>query len=157
VPLNPDDPTELPFIETQQDRFDFSGQIINPFAGIKTIRFQAGYNDYQHTEFEDATTAGTIFNNEQLDSRIETQHAPWGIFNSIIGTQFGYRDVSAVGDEAFIPKTHTKTVTAFILEEVDINDSLHFEIGGRYEYRNSNPDNASEVSNDLYSISTGLH
>lgn len=157
VPSNPKDLTELPFIETQQDQFDFSGQIINPFSGIKTISFQAGYNDYQHTEFEDATTPGTVFNNEQLDSRIEIQLAPLGIFHGIIGTQFGYRDVSAVGDEAFIPKTNTKTVAAFILEETDINDALHFEISGRYEYQVSDPDNAREVSNDLYNVSSGLH
>ena len=110
VPLNPDDPTELPFIDAQQDRIDLSGQINDPFAGITAINLQAGYNDYNHTEFEDALTPGTIFNNEQIESRIEIQHAPLGRFSGVVGTQFGYRNVNAIGDEAFIPKTNTKTV-----------------------------------------------
>ncbi len=157
VPKNPDDPTELPFIEAQQDRIDLSGQIINPFSGINAINMQLGYNEYEHTEFEDATTPGTVFNNEQLDSRIEIQHKQIGIFSGAIGTQFGYRDVSAVGDEAFIPKTNSKTVAVFLLEETDISDSLHFEIGGRFEHQQDKPDNASKVTNDMYSLSSGIY
>lgn len=157
VPLNPDDPAELPFINAKQDRIDLSGQINNPFTGITAISLQAGYNDYIHTEFEDALTPGTIFNNEQIDSRIEIKHAPLGRFNGVIGTQFGYRDVNAVGDEAFIPKTNTKTIAVFMLEETDITDSLHFEIGGRFENQKSKPDNADEISDDLYSVSSGIH
>lgn len=157
VPVNPDDPTELPFIETEQNRTTLAGQINDPFIGIKTINIQLGYNDYQHTEFEDATTPGTVFNNEQLDGRIEFQHENIGIFNGVIGTQFGYRDVSAVGDEAFLPKTHTETFAIFILEETDITESLHFELGGRYENQSNDPDNAAAISNDLFSISTGIH
>ena len=157
VPINPDDPDELPFIESVQDRIDLSGQINNPLAGIKTINIQGAYNDYNHTEFEDAANPGTVFSNEQLEGRIEVQHKPIGRFNGVIGTQFGYRDVSAVGDEAFLPKTHSNNMAIFILEETDINDTLHFEIGGRYEHNESDPDNAADVSFDLYSVSSGIH
>jgi iron complex outermembrane recepter protein len=157
VPFNPDEPDELPFIDSSQDRIDLSGKIINPFSGIKSINIQGGYNDYTHTEFEDATTPGTVFNNEQLEGRIEIQHAPIGIFNGVIGTQFGYRDVSAVGDEAFLPKTNTENFAIFILEDTDIIDNVHFEIGGRYEHQESTPDNAASVSHDLYSVSSGIH
>ena len=157
VPLNPDDPAELPFIETEQNRTTLSGQINSPLIGIRSINIQLGYNDYQHTEFEDATTPGTVFNNEQLDGRIEFQHENIGMFNGVIGTQFGYRDLSAVGDEAFLPKTHTETFAIFVLEETDITESLHFEIGGRYEHQRNEPDNAAVISNDMYSISSGIH
>jgi iron complex outermembrane receptor protein len=157
VPLNPDDQSELPFIDTEQNRTTLSGQVNEPFTGIKAINLQLGYSDYQHTEFEDAASPGTVFNNEQLDGRIEFQHEKIGPFNGVIGTQFGYRDVSAVGDEAFLPKTSTERFAVFILEETDITDTLHFEIGGRYENQESDPDNAATVSHDLYSISSGIH
>jgi iron complex outermembrane recepter protein len=157
IPLNPDDPDELPFIDAQQDRINLSAQINNPFNGIKAISIQGAYNDYQHTEFEDTATPGTVFNNEQLDGRVEIQHAQIGQFNGVIGSQFGYRDISAVGDEAFLPKTNTETFALFILEETDITDNLHFEIGGRYEHQESDPTNAVAVSNDMYSISSGIH
>lgn len=157
VPLNPDDPDELPFIDAEQDRIDLSGQINNPFAGIKSINIQGGYTDYNHTEFESVTEPGTVFNNEQFEGRVEIQHAPIGVFNGVIGTQFGYRDVSAVGDEAFLPKTNTENFAIFILQDTDVIDNVHFEIGGRYEHQKSDPDNASSVSNDLYSVSSGIH
>ncbi len=157
VPLDSNTPTELPFIKTHQDRIDLSGRLKNPFAGIRAISIQAGYNDYLHTEFEDALTPGTVFSNEQLDGRIEIQHKPLGKFNGVAGTQFGYRDVSAVGNEAFLPKTGTTTLAFFLLEETDITDSLHFEIGSRYEHQQSHPDNSSEINHNIYSISSGIH
>ena len=156
VPLNPEDPSELPFIESEQDRIDLSGKINQPLPGIKAAALQLGYNDYTHTEFEDATTAGTVFDNEQFDTRIEIQHNPLGMFNGIIGAQFGFRNLSAVGEEAFLPKTKTNTVAAFILEETDITDSVYLDIGGRFEHKEDNPTNASKVTNNMYSISSGL-
>ncbi len=157
VPLNLDDPDELPFIDTKQDRIDLAAQINTPFNGVKAINIQGGYNDYQHTEFEDATEPGTVFDNEQRDGRIEIQHAKIGRFNGAIGTQFGYRNVSAIGEEAFIPQTKTATVAVFILEETDITDAFHFEIGARYEHQKHDPDNAAAVSRNMYSIASGIH
>ena len=157
VPQDPDEPAELPFLDTEQNRLDLSGRLLNPFAGVSAISIQGGYNDYNHTEFEDAITPGTVFSNEQLEGRVEISHTPIGVFNGVIGTQFGYRDFSAAGDEAIVPKTNTETFAIFILEETDIAENVHFEIGGRYENNESNPDNASSVSFDLYSVSSGIH
>ncbi len=157
VPVNPEEPDELKFLDSEQDRFDVNAQLNLDNSFIKAIRFQMGYNDYLHTEFESPTEAGTVFSNEQLQGRMELQHQKIGIFNGVIGTQFGYRDVSAVGEEAFIPKTNTDTFALFILEDTDIVEDVHFEIGGRYEHQTSDPDNAGEVSNDLYSVSSGIH
>ena len=156
VPLNPEDPSELPFIESEQDRLDISGKINKPLPGIETAALQVGYNDYTHTEFEEAGEAGTVFDNEQFDTRIELQHAKLAMFNGVIGTQFGYKNTSAVGDEAFLPKTKTENIAVFILEETDITDSVHLDIGGRFDHEANDPSNASEITNDMYSISTGI-
>lgn len=154
VPLNPTDPDELPFIVTDQDRIDFAGRLNAPLAGIQTISFQIGHNDYLHTEFEDATTVGTVFTNKQWDGRLELQHASIANVNGTLGAQLGLRSLSAFGDEAFLPATKSKTAALFILEETDIGP-LHFELGGRYEYQLDEPDNASTVRNDMYSIASG--
>lgn len=157
VPVNPEEPDELKFLDSEQDRFDVNAELDLDTSLLKALRFQMGYNDYDHTEFESPTETGTIFNNEQLQGRIELQHQQLGVFNGVIGTQFGYRDVTAVGEEAFIPKTNTDNFAIFVLEDTDIIENVHFEIGGRYEYVSSNPENANDVSNDLFSISTGIH
>jgi iron complex outermembrane recepter protein len=156
VPFDPDNPNELPFIVTDQDRFDIAGTFNNPFKGIQTINIQAGHNDYLHTEFEDAITAGTIFTNKQWDGRIEIQHSPIGKFNGTLGTQLGLRSLNAAGNEAYIPGTKSKTAAFFLLEETDFGP-VHFEIGARYERQIDDPNNASKVTNDMYSASTGLH
>ncbi len=157
VPFNPEEPDELPFIESKQDRIDIAAQLNRPFGGIEAIGFQGAYNDYGHTEFEAVAEPGTVFKNEQFEGRVELQHAPIGAFAGVFGAQFGHRNVSAVGEEAFLPKTSTDTVALFILEEADLAETLRFEIGGRYERQKSKPDNAAAVSNSMYSISSGLN
>ena len=64
--------------------------------------------------------------------------------------------MSAVGEEAFLPKTKTENIAVFILEETDITDSVHLDIGGRFDHESNDPSNASEITNDMYSISSGL-
>ena len=157
VPVSPDEPDELKFIDSEQNRYDINAQIDLNTSFIKSIRFQMAYNDYFHTEFDSPTEPRTRFSNEQLQGRMEFQHTQIGAFSGVIGSQFGYRDVSAVGDEAFLPKTNTDNFAIFLLEETDVSDNLHFEIGGRYEFQESDPVNANEVSHDVYSISSGIH
>lgn len=157
IPFNPDEPDEQPFIETEQDKISIAGQIDRDFGPFQAIRYQGTYNDYTHTEFEGPDEPGTVFTNDQLEGRVELQHQPIGVFNGVIGTQFGYRDVSAVGDEAFLPETGTDHFAFFFLEETDIANNLHFEIGARYEHQEVEPDIGSSVSNDLFSVSSGIH
>jgi len=156
VPINPEDPSELPFLESEQDRIDLAGKFNTPLPGIETVALQVGFNDYTHTEFEEVGEAGTVFDNEQFDTRVEFQHAKLGMFDGVIGTQFGYKNTSAVGEEAFLPETKTKNIGVFILEETDITDSVHLDIGGRFDHEINDPSNASKVTNDMYSISSGL-
>ena len=156
VPFNPDEPDEVPFIDAKQDRFDVAGRLNGPFGAIEAISFQGAYNDYGHTEFEEVGHPGTVFKNEQFEGRVEAQHAPLGAFMGVIGAQFGDRTVSAVGDEAFLPRTSTGTFALFVLEEADLAEALHFEIGGRYERQKSDPDGAAAVSKNMYSLSSGL-
>lgn len=152
----PNPPRELPFIDAKQDRFDVAGQFNGPFGAIEAISFQGAYNDYGHTEFEEVGHPGTVFKNEQYEGRIEVQHAPLGAFMGVIGAQFGHRTVSALGEEAFLPRTRTGTVALFVLEEADLAEALHFEIGGRYERQKSDPEGGAAVSNSVYSLSSGL-
>ena len=71
IPINPEDPSELPFLETEQDRIDLTAKINQPLSGIEIASMQVGYNNYTHTEFESVGEAGTVFDNEEFDTRIE--------------------------------------------------------------------------------------
>lgn len=154
IPSDPDSPDEQPFIDTEQDRIDLAAQVNLNTRFFESIKFRAAHNDYQHVEFEDSVTPGTTFDNNQWEGRLELQHANIGSFIGTIGTQFGLRSLNAIGDEAFIPPTKSKTVAVFIHETIDF-DRYYFEISGRYEKQRDEPANSLTVNNDAFSVSVG--
>ncbi|MFT5426480.1 MAG: iron complex outermembrane receptor protein [Gammaproteobacteria bacterium] len=156
IPLDFDNPDEQPFIDTEQDRIDLAAQVNLNTRYIESIRFRAAHNDYQHIEFEDSVTPGTTFDNNQWEGRLEIQHAKLGLWTGTLGTQLGLRSLKAVGDEAFIPPTKSKTVAVFIHEAIDL-DRFYFEMSGRYEKQRDEPSSASTVNNDAFSVSVGSH
>ena len=156
IPIESGDPDEQPFIDTDQDRIDLAAQIKLNNNYFDSVRFRAAHNDYQHIEFENAMTPGTTFENDQWEGRVELQHAKLGSFIGSIGAQLGLRSLKAVGDEAFIPPTKSKTIAVFIHEDTDIGD-FNFELGGRYEHQRDEPRKIENVSNDALSIMVGSH
>ncbi|MBI4005583.1 MAG: TonB-dependent receptor [Gammaproteobacteria bacterium] len=158
VPLDPDDP-EAVFLETEQDRIDFAAQLAEPFPGFSGLRLRAAHNDYNHTEFEDLATPGTVFFNDEWEGRLELQHLPVVDWFGSLGTQFNLRSFSAKGDEAFVPAVKSQGIAVFILEDTDVGN-WHFELGGRFEYKHYEPTTISGFSSndfDVYSIAGGTH
>ncbi len=157
--FNPEEPDELVFIDLLQDRFDLAGELKNPLPGFSQANIRVGYNDYTHTEFEGPGEPGTVFNNEEWETRLEMAHNPIGVFNGVVGLQFIDRDFEAVGDEAFVPAVELYSIGGFIFEETDWND-WHFEFGARLEHQSADPVGSAtlnEVDHDTYSISFGTH
>ncbi len=157
IPLNPDEPDELKFLDTEAERLSLSSRVNSPFSGIQAALLDVAYNDYSHVEFEGPGEQGTVFDNEQLDGRIELKHDQIGNFNGSIGAQFGYRNVAAIGDEAFIPKTDRKSVAVFIFEETNITDDLYLELGARFEHQSHDAEGFGDITHNMYSLSTGVH
>lgn len=128
-----DDPlvAEGPFIELEQTRFDLRSEYT--FAGpFETLRLRFGQNDYEHTEIEPTGEAGTRFENDAWEARIELEHTPLGNWRGALGLQVADRDFSALGDEAFVPPTRSKSQGLFLLEERRF-DNGRLEIGARLE------------------------
>ena len=160
IPLNPDEPDELPFIETDQNRIDFSALLDDPLPGFSSLRVRAAHNDYAHTEFEGpGEPPGTAFTNDEWEGRIELQHLPVADWSGSAGTQFNLRSFAATGDEAFIVPVKSRGFALFLLEDKDIGD-WHLEIGGRYEHKRYEPTASSSftpVDHDVYSVAGGAH
>lgn len=161
VPENPDEPDELPFLETEQDRFDLSASVNNPMVGIETAKFRLAHNDYEHIEFESVGEPGTTFINKEWQGRLELQHQALGNWNGAFGTQFGLRSFNVSGDEAFLPAVKSNNAAFFILEDTDIYD-YHLEIGARVEVTEDSPQanaiqNGNVVQHTLLSFATGIH
>ena len=65
-------------IDLRQARYDMKGHWDSPIPGVEQINFRLGYNDYQHTEVENGV-AGTIFQHDGFESRLELTHENWFI------------------------------------------------------------------------------
>ena len=60
-------------------------------------------------------------------------------FEGVLGLQYARSDFEANGEEAFLPKTLTENISAFLLEHYQWKD-IHFELGARQEWQTINPE-----------------
>ncbi len=84
---------------------------------LQSVRVQASHTDYQHTEYEGGEP-GTTFRNAGNDLRVEARHAPIGRLQGVIGIQAEAARFSAIGEEAFAPRSRSRTTALFVHEEL---------------------------------------
>jgi len=114
------------------NRLDLAGALYDPLPGILSLDGKVRLVDYHHTEFEGAEV-GTRFANQGYDFRLEAVHRSLGPVEGAVGFQSFRSDISAEGEEAFLPPTLTNTQSAFVLEDVALAPfTLH--LGGRVDY-----------------------
>ena len=126
-------------IRMKQDHYAFASEIRNLQGPFSSLKLNAGYTDYQHSEIEGGEV-GTTFKNKGYEARIEARHVPIGPLNGVIGAQVNRNEFSALGEEAFVPQTDTNSGAVFILEELQATDRLKLSLGGRLEHTVVDPD-----------------
>ena len=141
-------------IEMEQTRYDFVAALDDPLPGLSRVKLRWGYNDYKHVEGEES--AGTVFDNEELEGRVELLHNPIGGWFGAVGVHYRHQDFVAIGAESFVPPSELESFGVFILEKTDIG-RVHIELGARYEHQDSNADTGDKNSYDLFSASGGLN
>ncbi len=124
---------ELVSIRMKQHRWEAQGEWREPFTGLEALRFKASTADYQHQELE-GDAIGTTFTNEGYDLRLDALHASIGDLHGAIGAKFGESDFDAIGDEAFLPRTITRTSALYLFEEIEQGANL-WQLGGRHEWQ----------------------
>jgi len=143
-------------IDLKQTRYDLSGELDKPLIGFEKLKVRMGYNDYKHHEIERSGAVATRFNNQGLDSRVELLHAPIANWKGVFGVQFQDRNFSALGEEAVIPLTKSRSAGVFLVEERNW-DRWRLEFGGRVERATQDPQNNIDPSRafSLFSGSVG--
>lgn len=129
---------EMASIALTQARYNLSGELNNPFNGIEKLKVRTGYNDYKHKEIESTGEVATRFRNHELETRAEFLHSPIANFNGVFGVQLQDRKFSALGEEAIVPLTKSRSTGIFLVEERKW-ENFRFEFGGRYEYATRDP------------------
>ena len=144
-------------IDLQQTRYDLAGELDNPITGFDKLKVRISYNDYKHNEIESTGILGTRFKNRGLESRTELLHAPIANWKGVLGVQFKDRNFSALGDEAIVPRTKSRSTGLFLVEERNWN-RLRLEFGGRFEHASQDPQSSTNQSRkfNLYSFSVGV-
>jgi iron complex outermembrane receptor protein len=118
-------------LDMKQTTFDVKGEVRELSGFISGIKTRLSVADYEHTELE-GDEVGTVFSNNGTEGRVELLHKPIGNLKGAFGVHYRDRDFSAIGDEAFVPETHTRQWAGFIVETYDVG-AWSFDGGLRLE------------------------
>ncbi len=117
-------------IALKQQRLDLAGYYkLDGF--FKAVQLKSAQTFYEHTEYEDGST-GTIFENTGNETRLELVQRNRGGWHGVLGLQSQILELSALGEEAFLPTTDSSSLALFVFEEKELED-WKFNGGGRVE------------------------
>ncbi|MBJ7444815.1 MAG: TonB-dependent receptor [Sphingobium sp.] len=136
-------------LHMKQDRADMRAEVPVNGSFLESIRFRAGFADYQHQEIEDTGEVGTTFYNQSMESRLELVQANRGGWDGAIGGQFFTRKFHVEGEEKFLPRNETTQLGLFTLQSIDLGKT-RVEVGGRYEHTDVSADADATLFNPAY-------
>ncbi len=138
-------------IDLRQQRSDLKAGLSDPLPGHESMTVRVGSNRYEHIEFEGAEV-GTLFQNRGTEARLEAVHKPLAGWRGAYGLQYGRRDFSALGDEAFVPPSLTRDIGVFLIEEQTF-DRWKLELGARLDRVQVTPEGGTRETFDTASLS----
>lgn len=145
------DHDEVPFVKLRSDRFDIRSEYRDPLPGFEKMRFRMAFTDYEHDEIEH-DEVGTTFRNKAHDIRFELTHKPIAGLRGVFGIQHSNSAFSAVGKEAFLPKSETSNTALFLMETLRAGP-VRFELAARHEWQTVETTLNRKVSRRPFSIS----
>ena len=146
---------ENPFIDLEQTRYDLRGGIRLDNGFLKEITGTVSQADYEHTEFEAPGEPGTVYKTDGTEARVEASHE-LGRVKGAFGLQYSDKTLDAFGDEAFITKTDSENIGAFLYETMEWDNGFGLEGGARIE-QVTRDNIAGNTDFDLFSASLGAH
>ena len=118
-------------VDMKSKRWDFSSEVHELDSFISRLKFRMAFTDYKHQEIDDGLV-GTIFLNKGVESTLEAGHANIGNLSGVFGMQAQNTRFSALGDEAFVPSTHSSSQGLYLYEELPI-ERLKLSMGARVD------------------------
>ena len=104
-------------IRMQRQRLAAAGQWRWTDGPLRQLQWQLSRASYEHVEVEGSGEIGTRFKNKGNDGRVELRHAPLGPVEGVIGLQWESAAFSALGEEALVPTSDTRSRALFVLEQ----------------------------------------
>jgi iron complex outermembrane recepter protein len=147
----PDVPPEPVHLDVRKDQYNVRSSIVDPLPGLSVANLKFVYADYKHDEI-DGDTVGATFKTKGVDSRIELVHHAVGPFEGSIGSQVFYKELSVLGEEAFLQPSESLAVAGFVFEEVNLNP-VRLQLGARVEHDSVSIDSSDPELTSLTSPS----
>ena len=141
-------------IDLDQDRLDLEGALRLGPGIVRNVKARLGVADYVHVELE-GDQVGTTFVNDYVEARVESEHSFDERTQGAVGLQFTSRDFEAVGDEAFVPPSETRSFALFAYEELRSSERLALQLGLRFE-RQGAQSGASPATRSDNAVSASL-
>jgi iron complex outermembrane receptor protein len=145
----------LPRINLDQLRFEARGGVSLSDDLFNNVSYGLVYSDYNHKETA-GTEIGAVYDRRLFDGRLALAHQ----HNSGLEGQWGINvrreRVDISGEEAFIPSGETLMPAIFAVEDYKVTSDLTWQIGGRYEFTNVNPDGLQGKNFSTVNFSSGL-
>ncbi|MBL8298652.1 MAG: TonB-dependent receptor [Rhodanobacteraceae bacterium] len=140
-------------LQLQQTRYDLKGGLNLDAGAIEAVRISTSHTDYRHTEFE-GDEIGTVFLSQSNESRVEFVQREVAGWRGAFGLQFLHRDFRAIGEEAFVPPSQTRSYGLFGMEQREW-DRLKLDLGARIDRHVSDPSDGAKRSFSPLSLSAG--
>jgi iron complex outermembrane receptor protein len=109
--------------------------------GVDTIKYWFGATEYLHNEVDvvgGVNEVGSIFKNQELESRVELSHLPvntgLGEMRGAFGMQWGNRKLAVGGVEELLAPARINTAAAFLFEELEVSEKLKLQAAGRFDH-----------------------
>lgn len=131
IPAPEEDPIA---IDLESDRYLLEGDLNEPLPGVSALRLRGAFTNYGHDELEGGAIAGSSFDNEQYETRLELLHEPLGAATGALGLHFVTRDLEASGEggELLFP-SQTRTLAVYLFEELPLAERWTLQLGARAE------------------------
>ncbi len=138
-------------IAMKQDRYDFEGRkALSGFFAELNGKFSMV--DYEHAEVEGNGEIGTVYANEGYEGRFTVSQAPRGSLMGVSGVQFGSKEFSATGEEAYIAKIDIGSFALFTVQSLEAGD-MTYELGLRGERQSLDQGGSCDTSDSTVSSS----
>lgn len=147
---------ENPFIDQEHTRIDLRGGVSLDYGIITDVSGALSIVDYEHTEFEAPGEAGTLYETDGVEGRVEVDHEIAG-FAGAVGVQFIDKELNAIGEEAFVSPTDSQTYGVFLFETKEWDSGAGIEAGLRFDSVELDNINFGMRDFSLVSGSAGLH
>jgi iron complex outermembrane receptor protein len=144
APPNPDFAIEPPTtsrILQQRNTIELRSLFTIGNALVQRVKFDAGYNDYSHSEFPTLQDSSGVsdpqanhFHKRELNATLQMVQAPWGKLSGTVGLWTDVQDLTIEGQQPLGPNSRTTGLAGYAYEEYLAAPNLRLQAAARFDY-----------------------